>query len=81
MLNNILIHTIDTVYDAENVYPANESTKEELIEFLENLDTKTFKKIEDFFLTMPKLYHELNYKNALGNDRNIKLSSIQDFFT
>jgi len=81
LLNNILIHTIDTVYDAENVYPANESTKEELIEFLENLDTKTFKKIEDFFLTMPKLYHELNYKNALGNDRNIKLSSIQDFFT
>ncbi len=81
LLNNILIHTIDTIYDAENVYPANESTKEELIDFLENLDTKTFKKIEDFFLTMPKLHHEINYKNSLGNDRAIKLSSIQDFFT
>jgi len=81
LLNNILVHCIDYIYDKENVYPAKESTHEELIDFLENLDTKTFKKIEEFFLTMPKLYHELHYKNSLDHDRVIKLESIQDFFT
>jgi hypothetical protein len=81
LLNKILIHTIDVIYDKENVYPAKESTEQELIDFLENLDTKSFKKIEQFFTTMPKLYHELHYKNSLGHDRVIKLSSMQDFFT
>ena len=81
LLNSILIYTIDTIYDTENVYPANESTEQELIEFLENLDTKSFEKIEKFFATMPKLYHELHYKNELGNDRTIKLDSVKDFFT
>lgn len=81
LLNKILIHCIDSIYDKENVYPAKESTEEELIEFLENLDTKTFKRIEEFFSKMPKIYHELNYKNKLGNDRTIKLETIQDFFT
>lgn len=80
LLNKILIHTIDVIYDKDNVYPANESTEAELIEFLENLDTKTFQKIETFFATMPKLYHELHYKNSMEHDRTIKLSSIQDFF-
>ena len=81
LLNKILIHTIDVIYDKENVYPAKESTEQELIDFLENLDTKSIKKIEQFFITMPKLYHELHYKNSLGHDRVIKLSSMQDFFT
>lgn len=81
LLNKILIHTIDTIYDSENVYPAKESTEQELIEFLENLDTKSFEKIEKFFSTMPKLYHELYYKNSFDHDRTIKLSSLQDFFT
>lgn len=81
LLNKILIHTIDVIYDAENVYPAKDSTEQELIEFLENLDTKTFKKIEDFFMTMPKLYHEIKYTNSLGNERTIVLNSVQDFFT
>lgn len=80
LLNKILIHTIDVIYDKDNVYPANESTEAELIEFLENLDTKTFQKIEEFFATMPKLYHELHYKNSMEHERTIKLSSIQDFF-
>ena len=81
LLNKILVHCIDVIYDKENVYPASESTEQELTEFLENLDTKSFKKIEDFFSNMPKLHHEIRYQNSLGNDRVINLDSIQDFFT
>jgi len=81
MLNKILISCIDVIYDKEKVYPAKDSTEQELIDFIENLDTKTFKKIEQFFTTMPKLYHEIKYKNSLGHDRTIKLSTLKDFFT
>lgn len=81
LLNKILIHCIDVIYDKESIYPASENTEQELIEFLENLDTKSFKKIENFFSSIPKLYHEIKYQNSLGHDRIIKLNSIQDFFT
>lgn len=81
LLNSILINCIDVIYDKDKVYPAKESTEQELIEFIENLDTKSFKKIEEFFLTMPKLYHEIKYKNSLDHERTIKLSTLKDFFT
>lgn len=80
-LNHILIGCIDSIYDKQKVYPASDSTEEELVDFIENLDTKSFKKIQKFFETMPSLYHELKYKNSLGNDRIIKLSTLKDFFT
>lgn len=80
LLNKILIHCVDVIYDKDNVYPTSESTEQELIEFLENLDTKTFKKIEEFFSSMPKLHHEIKYQNSLGHERTIKLNSMQDFF-
>ena len=59
----------------------NESSEEELTEFLDSLDHHAFEKIQKFFDTMPKLYHELHYKNELGNDRTITLDSVKDFFT
>lgn len=81
VLSKILVHSIDSIYDTNTVYPSSEYTEIELLEFLEGLDTKTFKKIENFFTTMPKLYHEIKYTNKLGHERKITLSSITDFFT
>lgn len=77
---DILKNCIDKIYDGDNVYMASDSSSEELEEFLQNLDVKSFKKIQDFFQTMPRLYHEIKYTNSLGNERTIKLSSLNDFF-
>jgi hypothetical protein len=81
LFTKIVLYCIDSIYDKEKVYPAKESTEEELTEFLDSLDHKAFEKIQKFFDTMPKLYHELHYKNELGNDRTITLDSVKDFFT
>lgn len=81
LFTKVVLYCIDSIYDKEKVYPANESTEEELTEFLDSLDHSTFEKIQQFFDTMPKLYHELHYKNELGNDRTIVLDSVKDFFT
>jgi len=81
MFDAIVVNCIDSIFDAEKVYPASETEPGELEEFINNLDHKTFEKIQKFFETMPKLYHELTYVNKLGNDRKIKLESVKDFFT
>lgn len=80
LFTRVVTYCIDSIYDKEKVYPASEATAEELNEFIDSLDHNTFEKIQHFFDTMPKLYHELHYRNELGNDRTIKLESVKDFF-
>lgn len=77
----VLKNSIDSVYDSESVYKLADSTPEEVDEFIQSLDTKAFKKIQDFFSTMPKLYYEVKYTNSLGNEKIIPLTSLTDFFT
>lgn len=80
LLSFFVINCIDTIYDEENVYVANEFSAEELNEFVDSLDVNTFDSIRGFFESMPRLRHVISYKNKLGNDREIVLSSIKDFF-
>ena len=80
LLTFFITNCIDTIYDEENVYIANEYSEAELGEFLDSLNIETFEKIREFFETIPKVQHTLNYKNKLGNDRSIVLSSLKDFF-
>ena len=72
---------IDYVYDAENVYPAKDETPEELQTFVESLSISAFTEIQKFFDTMPKLYYKIEYTNSMGTEREIELSSLDDFFT
>lgn len=72
---------IDTIYDAENVYPVSEHTEQELNEFIEGLDLDTFNKIKDFFDNLPKMYYKIEYENSLGNKRFVELTTLSDFFT
>ena len=50
------------------------------LEFLDQLPVNSFEKIREFFEKMPKLYHKIEYKNELGNDRSIELKNLKDFF-
>ena len=78
---DLVLKCIDKVFDGEEVYDVQSSTKEELEEFLDQLSTPAFNKIQNFMSEMPKLYHELEYVNKNGNLRKIELSSLTDFFT
>jgi hypothetical protein len=80
LMTFFIVNCIDTIYDAEEVYIANEYSEKEIGEFLDGLDVKTFDKIRKFFESMPKLYHKFEYKNKLGNERAIELTNLRDFF-
>lgn len=77
----VLKNSIESVYDENTVYKSSDYTTEEMDEFVQQLDTKAFKKIQDFFSTMPKLYYEVKYVNSNGLERVIPLTSLTDFFT
>jgi len=80
LLTFFITNCIDTIYDEETVYVANDYSAKDLNEFLDSLDVSTFDKIREFFEKIPKMRHTINYTNKLGNERTIELSSIRDFF-
>lgn len=80
-LFDIMTTSIDHIYEGEKVYPAKDSTKEELKTFLESLPQKTFEKIKIFFETMPQLRHTIEVENPKTKVKStIDLKGIRDFF-
>ena len=63
-LFDIMILSIEHIYEGDKIYPAKDSTKEELKTFLESLPQKTFEKIKTFFETMPQLRHSIEVTNS-----------------
>ena len=80
---DVISSCIFEIYDkkGEEVFQAKDSTKKELVDFIEQLDTKQFAKIQDFFDTMPKLKHEVKVKNPkTKKESKVTLTGLNDFF-
>ena len=80
---DVIASGIAQIYDkgGEEVYDSKDSTKKELIEFIEQLNTTQFQDIQKFYDTMPKLKHEITVKNPKTKKDNIVvLSGLADFF-
>ncbi len=73
---------IEMIYDDEESWDAADSTKEELEEFIEQLNSKQFKQLEKFFSTMPKLSHKIKVTNPkTGVESEVVLEGLASFFT
>ena len=73
---------IDMIYNEEESWSGSDSTKKELIEFVDQLNTKQFKQIENFFTTMPKLSHTVKVKNPkTGVESEVVLEGLASFFS
>jgi hypothetical protein len=80
---SIIASCIWQIYDkkGEEVFDAKDQTTEELIEFVEQLNTTQFRAVQNFFDTMPKLKHEITIKNPkTGVESNVMLQGLADFF-
>ena len=78
---DMIISCIDTIYTEEESWLASESTTKELEDFVDQLNTKQFKMIEDFFATMPKLTHSIKVKNPTTEvESTVVLEGLAAFF-
>lgn len=78
---DVVIDCIDFIYTAEEVFHAKEQTRNELLQFIENLTTEQFGKIQSFFETMPKLKQNVDYKCPVcGKEHHKHLEGINSFF-
>ena len=81
-LMNLVVSSIETIFDEDNVYNADEETKEDLEDFVESFGSEQFKMIQEFFLNVPAMVYEdkFNCKNC-QHENTISLKGLQSFFT
>lgn len=72
---------IENIYDDGQVFKTLDFTQEEVREYLDSLDVKTYQAIQLFIEAMPRVEHTIGYTNSNGRDVKIKLKSLTDFFT
>ena len=78
---NLVSSCIETIYNTDEVFHIKEQTKEEVIEFLNNLTSEQFGKIQNFFQTMPKMTYKVEYDCPICQKKNKQvLEGLQSFF-
>ena len=78
---DLIISCIEQIYNDEESWSTSDCTKEEMNDFLDQLNSNQFKEIEKFFDTMPKLSHTLTVNNPNTKVKSdIKLEGLAAFF-
>lgn len=77
----MIVDSIEYVYDGEQYYYASEVPKQELMEFIESLNQQQFSKIEEFFTNLPKLEKKIQIKcSRCGFDHSLDVEGLESFF-
>jgi len=78
---DVITACIEAVFTREETWAASDCTKAELIDFIESMNSSQFKKIEEFFATMPKLSHTFTVINPKTKVENkVVLEGLTSFF-
>jgi len=78
---NMIASSIEYIYDGEQFYYAKETTKEEMMEFIEQLNQTQFEKIEKFFANLPKMKKKIMMTcSKCGFIHNMDVEGLESFF-
>ena len=72
---------IEMIFTNDETHERDSFSSKELDEFIDSMDSKQFAMIKEFFDTMPKLQHTMNYKCVkCGEDKEVTLQGLDSFF-
>ena len=72
---------IEYIWDGEEIFKAKDHTKKELNDFMDSLNSAQFNKIREFFESMPRLSHDIEWKCSKCNkSTTLTLQGIDSFF-
>ena len=75
-----LVNCVDKLFYGDQVYDMTSYSYEERSEFVESLDSNILSAMRVFFETMPKIRHEIEYKNSNGNKKTFVIEGLDNFF-
>jgi hypothetical protein len=75
------VECVDSIYNDEESWESADSSKKEISEFVEQLNSKQYQKVQNFFTTMPKLTHTVKVKNPKTKVVNdVTIEGLANFF-
>ena len=78
---SVVADSIDYIYQGEEIFYGKEQKHEELLQFLNNLTSEQFVKVQQFFATMPRIKKEIEYTCPVCQRQHRKmLEGMQSFF-
>ncbi len=78
---DVVADSIEYIYQGEEIFYGKEQKHEELIQFLNNLTSEQFMKVQQFFATMPRIKKEIEYTCPVCQRHHRKmLEGMQSFF-
>lgn len=76
-----VVDCIDQIYNSDEAWSGSDCTKKELLDFIEQLSSSQFQKIEEFFTSMPKLVYKTTVTNPnTKKDNKIVIEGLSNFF-
>ena len=77
----IVIDSVDKIFEGEEVWESSTTSKKEITDYIDGLTTAQFEKIQKFFITMPKLSHNIKIKNPnTGVESEYEIEGLVNFF-
>ena len=78
---DLIISCIEQIFNDEESWSTSDCTKEEMNDFLDQLNSNQFKEIEKFFDTMPKLSHTVKVTNPKTKvESEVVMEGLASFF-
>lgn len=78
---DLVCSCIDTIYTKDNYYKLEDYTKEEALEFVNSFSKEQFDRLENFFLTMPKLQQKIEIVcDKCNHENKVTVEGLQNFF-
>ena len=72
---------VSEIHDGDKVHNIIDISSKELDEFLDNLSTRVFENLGEFFVSMPKVIHSVKVKNPKTKKTGVvEIEGIQSFF-
>jgi|TARA_R110002153_G_scaffold263863_1_gene425413 hypothetical protein len=76
----IMISCLNYIASEDEVHHFKDYENDDIDAFMDNLEGSVIQKIQNFFETMPKLRHEMKYKNKEGDDKTFVIEGMRSFF-
>jgi len=81
IMSSVLVDCIDYIYDKDQIYYTKDTSRDELIEFVDNLQQKDLEKIKVFFDTLPEIKKDVHFKcPKCAYEEDISIKGLQSFF-
>ena len=78
---NVVADCMDTDFTEEDAWEAKDYSSQERLDFVQQLNSQQYKKVENFFSTMPKLSHTIEVVNPNTKKKgSVVLEGLADFF-